>query len=163
MTSGATTLFSPTEALRHGWQTATVNLKNLLPISAVGANLALIRSSLSHARGGGAHRGRVGLYGAALLAVALLAGCAPAVNQHVHTAGPDGIIAGFWRGLWHGIILPVTFIVSLFSDKVGIYEGYNNGGWYNLGFVLGACCFHGGAAAKGAGRARRHRRRPAAG
>jgi hypothetical protein len=45
--------------------------------------------------------------------------------------------AGFSAGLWHGIIMPITFIVSLFNPNVGIYETNNNGGWY--GFVLGAC------------------------
>jgi hypothetical protein len=41
----------------------------------------------------------------------------------------------------------------------GIYEAYNSGGWYNFGFVLGVCCFHGGAATKGATRVRWHRKR----
>jgi hypothetical protein len=95
----------------------------------------------------------------AFLAVLLLAGCAPGVNQHLHSAGPDGVVAGFWRGLWHGIILPVTFVVSLFSDRMGIYETFNSGGWYNFGFLVGACCFHGGSAANGAARRRRHRKR----
>ena len=99
------------------------------------------------------------LVAAAFLAMVLLAGCAPGVNQHVHTASPDGTIAGFWRGLWHGIILPITFVISLFSDKVGMYEVHNSGGWYNFGFLLGACWFHGGTAANGAARRRRHRRR----
>ena len=43
----------------------------------------------------------------------------------------------FWAGLWHGIILVVAFIISLFTDTVGIYEINNSGVWYNLGFVLG--------------------------
>lgn len=45
--------------------------------------------------------------------------------------------AGFWAGLWHGIIVLITFIISLFTNAVKIYET-NNSGWpYNLGFVLG--------------------------
>lgn len=51
---------------------------------------------------------------------------------------PHASPAGFWVGLWHGIIMPITFIVSLFNPNVGIYETNNNGGWYNFGFVLGA-------------------------
>lgn len=51
---------------------------------------------------------------------------------------------GFWYGLWHGIISPITFIVSLFSDSVGIYEANNNGGWYNFGFMLGCAIILGG-------------------
>ena len=63
-------------------------------------------------------------------------------------------MAGFWLGLWHGIIVPITFIISLFSDTVGIYEVHNNGGWYDFGFVIGALVFLGGsgAGAKGARR-----------
>lgn len=48
--------------------------------------------------------------------------------------------AGFIQGLWHGIISPVTFVVSLFENNITIYEVENNGNWYNLGFVLG-CYF----------------------
>lgn len=61
------------------------------------------------------------LIGLALLVV-LLAACAPGFNEHVHTANAAGEVAGFWRGLWHGIIVPVTFIVSLFNDRVQISE-----------------------------------------
>ena len=53
---------------------------------------------------------------------------------------------------WHGIIVPITFIISLFSDTVGIYEVSNNGGWYDFGFLIGASLFlgGGGAGARGA-------------
>ena len=44
---------------------------------------------------------------------------------------------GFWYGLWHGIIFPVAWICSLFSDNVAIYAIYNNGGWYDFGFFIG--------------------------
>lgn len=49
------------------------------------------------------------------------------------TSSPDG----FWLGLWHGMIAPVTFIISLFSDSVEVFSVNNNGGWYNFGFLLG--------------------------
>ena len=45
---------------------------------------------------------------------------------------------GFWMGLWHGLIAPITFIISLFTDSIEMYAVNNNGGWYNFGFVLGA-------------------------
>ena len=44
---------------------------------------------------------------------------------------------GFWYGFWHGMILPISWFVSLFSDNSAIYAIYNNGGWYDFGFVLG--------------------------
>jgi hypothetical protein len=47
--------------------------------------------------------------------------------------------AGFWAGIWHGIIIIITFVVSLFTKDVGVYE-FNNSGWaYNLGFLIGLC------------------------
>ena len=57
---------------------------------------------------------------------------------------PDAKPAGFWAGFWHGMIVPITFVVSLFKPGVGIYETNNNGGWYNLGFILGASSSLGG-------------------
>lgn len=75
---------------------------------------------------------------AALLAAAA---CAPGPNTAAKTPGKDDKVAGFWKGLWHGLISPITFVVSLFSKKVNLYEVHNNGGWYNFGFVLGAGLF----------------------
>jgi hypothetical protein len=69
------------------------------------------------------------------------AACAPGPNDVAKTAAKDGKIAGFWKGLWHGLISPITFIVSIFSKKVNFYEVHNSGGWYNFGFVLGAGLF----------------------
>lgn len=45
--------------------------------------------------------------------------------------------AGFWYGLWHGIISIITLIVHLFSESVRVYEINNSGGWYDFGFLLG--------------------------
>jgi hypothetical protein len=36
------------------------------------------------------------------------------------------------------LILPVTFLVSLFQDGVNAYQAHDNGGWYNFGFLWGA-------------------------
>ena len=44
--------------------------------------------------------------------------------------------AGFFAGVWHGIIAPVTAIVSVFSSNVSIYETNNRKIRYNLGFIL---------------------------
>jgi hypothetical protein len=70
-----------------------------------------------------------------LMAVLVLTACAAGPNPAVD-AGPDP--AGFWLGLWHGFIAPVTFFISLFSDSVNIYEVNNSGNWYDFGFVIGA-------------------------
>jgi len=78
-------------------------------------------------------------------AALVLAGCAAGANPSVNTLPDEGTIAGFWLGLWHGVIAPVTFVVSLFNDGVNVYEVHNNGGWYNFGFVLGAVVLIGGS------------------
>ena len=45
---------------------------------------------------------------------------------------------GFFGGLWHGIIAPISFIGSLISSDISMYALNNSGGWYDFGFVLGA-------------------------
>jgi hypothetical protein len=79
-----------------------------------------------------------------LLVMLVLAACAPGASPDVGVAGPDGEVAGFWLGLWHGIIAPITFVISLFTDNVNLYEVHNNGNWYDFGFVLGAGILFGG-------------------
>ncbi len=78
---------------------------------------------------------------AVLIAVLVMAGCAPGPNSAEKTADADGHTAGFLMGLWHGFISPVTFVISIFSRNVRLYEVHNNGTWYNFGFVLGAGLF----------------------
>lgn len=51
---------------------------------------------------------------------------------------------GFFSGLWHGIIAPISFIVSLLNDNVAMYAVNNTGGWYDFGFVIGAGILFGG-------------------
>jgi hypothetical protein len=65
--------------------------------------------------------------------------------------------AGFWLGLWHGLITPITFVISLFTDDVGIYEVDNTGGWYDFGYVIGLSIAFGGPAGGGASASRRRR------
>ncbi|WP_162558553.1 hypothetical protein [Saliniradius amylolyticus] len=57
--------------------------------------------------------------------------------------GADGQPASFLSGLWHGLLLPIFFLVSLFNDKVSIYETNNNGNWYHFGLVVGIYGFAG--------------------
>ena len=66
-----------------------------------------------------------------LLAAATLAACArqPAVYA------PDA--PGFWWGILHGLISPVSLLAGIVSD-VRIYAFPNSGLVYDLGFMLGA-------------------------
>jgi len=75
------------------------------------------------------------------LVLLALSSCAPGPNSVEKTANQEGKTAGFWLGLWHGLISPITFIISLFSSHIDIYEVHNSGSWYNFGFVLGAGLF----------------------
>lgn len=61
---------------------------------------------------------------------------------------------GFLFGLIHGFIIFFSFIGSLFMD-FEIYAFPNNGGWYDLGYLLGVMLFFGGG---GAGSRKRKRR-----
>jgi hypothetical protein len=87
-----------------------------------------------------------GLAVVAVLLLLTLTSCAPGPNVQERVA-QGGEIAGFWLGLWHGIIAPITFVISLFSDNVNVYEIHNNGNWYNFGFVFGAGVLLGGGGA----------------
>ena len=78
------------------------------------------------------------------LAIFFLAGCLAGPNTMSNIPGPEGELAGFWMGLWHGIIAPVSFFISLFTDNIQLYEVHNNGNWYDFGFVLGAGILFGG-------------------
>jgi len=70
------------------------------------------------------------------LTIALVAftGCADSVS---FTKAATMTPVGFSYGLWHGMLLPFAWLVSLFDSDVAIYASYNNGGWYNFGFVIG--------------------------
>lgn len=53
--------------------------------------------------------------------------------------------AGFWAGLWHGMISLITLFIGLFSDSVGFFELDNRGWRYEAGFWLGLVIMAGGA------------------
>jgi hypothetical protein len=88
----------------------------------------------------------------AVVLVIGLASCAAGPNEMVDTANEKGKVAGFLRGLWHGFIALFTFIISLFTDKVNVYEVHNTGGWYDFGFILGVMIFFGGSSRGACGR-----------
>jgi uncharacterized membrane protein HdeD (DUF308 family) len=86
-----------------------------------------------------------------------VSGCVAGPNELVDSPDEDGEVAGFWQGAWQGFISPFTFIISLFSDTVHVYEVHNNGNWYNFGFLFGASIFFGGSGGGAAARRRRRR------
>ena len=62
-------------------------------------------------------------------------------------AAPSGFrdAAGFFTGIWHGWIAPVSLVLSLFGDYQ-IYEANNTGFFYNLGFYMAIISGFGGLA-----------------
>ena len=62
----------------------------------------------------------------------IVSGCADTIPIEIKVTP-----VGFWYGVWHGMILPFSWIGSLFDDSIAIYAVYNNGGWYDFGFFLG--------------------------
>jgi hypothetical protein len=96
----------------------------------------------------------------AVIMLVMVAGCAPAAPKgqinvpamsiQINTPGPNplvakadanGQVAGALLGLWHGVIAPVTMVVSFFNQDVTMYEVHNDGSQYNLGFLLGVAIF----------------------
>ena len=81
------------------------------------------------------------LFPISLVFLLLLSGCVPGdgTNSATH-------VAGFFSGVWHGWIAPVSLIISIFNKDIGIYEIYNNGFWYNLGYYMAIVSGFGGLA-----------------
>lgn len=78
---------------------------------------------------------------AILLLCICLSGCLPGDGVKSETNK-----AGFFSGVWHGWIAPFSLIYSLFNKEIGIYEIYNNGFLYNLGFYMAIISEFGGLA-----------------
>jgi len=85
-----------------------------------------------------------------VLSLFLLSSCLPGDGK----ANPESP-AGFWTGIWHGIIAPISLIVGIFDKNIRIYEVNNKGWWYDLGFFLTLASGAGGGTAA----AKRKRRR----
>jgi hypothetical protein len=72
------------------------------------------------------------VYGCIVLAAAItISGCMPgsgeATVQHP---------AGFFMGVWHGWIAPLSLILGLFDPSIRVYEAFNTGWWYDFGFYI---------------------------
>lgn len=69
-----------------------------------------------------------------VLGVIFLAGCAEAVQVSPELLNQQ---RGFCSGFLHGVIVPFSFLFSLFDESVAIYAANNTGATYDLGFILG--------------------------
>ena len=78
-----------------------------------------------------------------LLLLILAFGCISCAHQpHPESYDPPG----FFSGLFHGFIILLSLIGSIFMD-IRIYAFPNSGFFYDLGFLIGASAFLGGAGA----------------
>ena len=75
----------------------------------------------------------------AVILMTTLCGCVPGDGRNTQ-ADP----AGFLWGIWHGWIAPVSLIYSIFNRNIGIYEVYNTGFWYDLGYYMAIISGFGG-------------------
>jgi len=62
---------------------------------------------------------------------------APGPNPVINQPDALGRVARAGAGLWHGIIAPITLVISFFNSDVRMYEVHNTGSEYDLGFLLG--------------------------
>jgi hypothetical protein len=71
--------------------------------------------------------------------VLLLSGCIPGDGTYT-TEKP----AGFFWGVWHGWIAPISLIIGLFKKGIRVYEVANKGLIYDFGFYIAVISGFGG-------------------
>jgi hypothetical protein len=85
-----------------------------------------------------------------LLGLAVAAAAIYIIAFHVGMPTRDidtsGAPANFWWGLWHGLIIYLSFIASWFDNNIVLYQVHNNGFWYNLGYLIALSVSVGGIA-----------------
>jgi len=74
-----------------------------------------------------------------IISVFVLTGCVPGDGSYT-----DAHAAGFFSGIWHGWIAPVTLIIGIFQGNIRIYEPMNSGWWYDFGFYMAIISGFGG-------------------
>lgn len=63
--------------------------------------------------------------------VFILNSCAPGSG-----ANTSDNPAGFFTGVWHGWIAPVSLIWGIFNKTIRVYEPINTGWFYDFGFYI---------------------------
>ncbi len=70
----------------------------------------------------------------------------PGVSIQISVPGPNPLlnkvdshnqISGILLGIWHGVISPITLVVSFVNPAIQMYEVHNDGSPYNFGFLFG--------------------------
>lgn len=68
---------------------------------------------------------------AALTLMLLLSSCIPGDGTNT-SQNP----AGFFWGIWHGWLAPISLIVGIFDKHIRVYEVFNKGWFYDFGFYM---------------------------
>ena len=66
-----------------------------------------------------------------LFCIVLLSGCMAGTGE-ADAQHPAGLL----MGIWHGWIAPFVLIFRFFGTDAKIYEFYNTGIWYDVGFYM---------------------------
>ncbi len=74
-----------------------------------------------------------------IITILFLTSCTPGGGSN----NPDNL-AGFFMGIWHGWIAPVSLFMGFFNPEIRIYEVYNSGWWYDFGFYMAIISGFGG-------------------
>jgi len=69
----------------------------------------------------------------------VLTGCIP--GDGINTTNNP---AGFFWGIWHGWVAPISLILQFFDRSKRIYEVANTGIWYDFGFYIAIISGFGG-------------------
>ncbi len=74
-----------------------------------------------------------------IFVVTMVSGCIPGDGSY-----GQSYKAGFFWGIWHGWIAPVSLILGIFFKNIRVYEVMNTGWFYDLGFYLAIISGFGG-------------------
>lgn len=65
------------------------------------------------------------------LLVLIVSGCVPGDGSYTDTEP-----AGFFWGIWHGWLAPISLVMGFFNEHIRVYEPLNTGWWYDFGFYM---------------------------
>lgn len=74
-----------------------------------------------------------------LVVLLLLVGCVPGDGRNT-SDNP----AGFFWGIWHGWMAPISLVVGLVDKDIRVYEIFNRGWSYDFGFYISIISGFGG-------------------
>lgn len=82
---------------------------------------------------------KIGVFAMLLVMTFALTGCTPGGGSY----SPESP-AGFFWGIWHGWIAPISLILGFFNSDIKIYEVNNTGWLYDLAFYMAVISGFGG-------------------